>query len=268
MNGVILLVAGALFCCEVLRPLRARRREPRSRHTARNLVVAGAAATTVQLLEQPIVRPLAELAEQRRWGLLGVRGLPRWARTFLTLAALDYTLYVWHVLVHRVPFLWRFHRVHHVDIDLDASTAVRFHFGELAASVPWRILQIRLIGVDVRTLTLWQKLTLISVLFHHSDVRLPYRVERLLTAFIVTPRMHSIHHATVPAIGESNWSSGLTLWDRLHGTLRLDVPQAQIDIGVEGYEAPDDIQLPDILIQPFQPDHVEDSRLMRRLPAQ
>src|SRR5688572_3209445 len=124
--------------------------------------------------------PLARSVERRGWGLLYAIRMPGWLRSMLALAALDYTLYLWHVLVHRTPALWRFHAVHHVDRDLDASTAVRFHFGELAASVPWRAAQVVLIGVDARTLQAWQTLTLLSVLFHHSNVRLPERLERLV----------------------------------------------------------------------------------------
>ena len=197
--------------------------------------------------------PIATMGERRGWGLLPRLGLPRWLETVVALAALDYTLYLWHVLVHKTPGLWRFHAVHHVDLDLDASTAVRFHFGELIASVPWRAAQVAIIGVRPRTLTLWQSLTLLSVIFHHSNLRLPPHIERALGWLMVTPRMHGIHHSSEPSEMNANWSSGLSLWDRLHGTLRLDVPQAQILIGVEGFEERSDVAFGRILKQPFQP---------------
>ena len=108
---------------------------------------------------------------------------------------MDYTLYVWHILTHRVPLLWRFHAVHHVDLDLDASTALRFHFGELAVSVPYRAAQIALLGVDAEALSYWQMFLSLSVLFHHSNVRLPREFESVLSWFVVTPRMHGIHHS-------------------------------------------------------------------------
>jgi sterol desaturase/sphingolipid hydroxylase (fatty acid hydroxylase superfamily) len=244
-------VAAALTLFEVLRPLRRRQREPKVRHTTRNLAVAGLAAVTVQLLEQPIVMPLARVVERRRWGLLNATRLPWWLRSMVALAALDYTLYLWHVLVHRTPALWRFHAVHHVDLDLDASTAVRFHFGELIASVPWRAGQVALIGVGPRTLQHWQTLTLLSILFHHSNVRLPLRVERILGLFLVTPRMHGIHHSRIESEMDSNWSSGLSVWDRLHGTLRLDVPQERIEIGVAGHDTERNVGFAQILAQPF-----------------
>jgi sterol desaturase/sphingolipid hydroxylase (fatty acid hydroxylase superfamily) len=248
-----LVIAGVfalLWLAEQKRPLR-RRVESTRRRQARNAAVAGIAAVTVQLAEMPAVRPVAALVERRGWGLLG-RTRPGALRTLASLLLLDYTLYVWHVLTHRVPLLWRFHAVHHVDLDLDASTALRFHFGELTLSVPWRIAQVAAIGVSERDLRLWQQLVLVSIVFHHSNVRLPIGVERLLAALVVTPRLHGIHHADVEAIRDSNWSSGLTIWDRLHGTLRTDVPQEAITIGVEGYEAPGQVTLPRILALPFQ----------------
>jgi sterol desaturase/sphingolipid hydroxylase (fatty acid hydroxylase superfamily) len=87
---------------------------------------------------------------------------------------MDYTLYLWHVLTHRVPFLWRFHAVHPIDLDLDASTALRFHFGELAVSVLYRAAQVVLVGVDTEALTCWQMFLSLSILFHYSNVRLPH----------------------------------------------------------------------------------------------
>jgi sterol desaturase/sphingolipid hydroxylase (fatty acid hydroxylase superfamily) len=164
---------------------------------------------------------------------------------------MDYTLYIWHVLMHRVPFLWRFHLPHHVDLDLDASTAVRFHAGELAIATGWRALQVTLIGVSPLSLSVWQTFVLLSVLFHHSNVRLPIQFEEKLVRIFVTPRMHGIHHSTIEEETNSNWSSGLTVWDWLHGTLRLNVPQDQITIGVPAYQNPDEVKLRQILEMPF-----------------
>lgn len=238
-----------LWFAERKRPLR-RRIEPLVRHHGRNAAVAALAAATVQLAEMPVVAPVAVMADERRWGLLGrMRHGP--PRTALSLVLLDYSLYLWHVLTHRSPALWRFHAVHHVDLDLDASTAVRFHFGELALSIPWRAAQVALIGVSPRDLRLWQQAVLVSILFHHSNVRLPLTVERVLSAVVMTPRLHGIHHADDEATRDSNWSSGLTIWDWLHGTLRTDVPQEAITIGVAEYQDPADVTLPRILALPF-----------------
>jgi sterol desaturase/sphingolipid hydroxylase (fatty acid hydroxylase superfamily) len=251
LGGALVLGAfGALAWLERRRPLRAER-EPKLERAARNLAVAAAGAAALRLAEKPVADRLTALVERRRWGLLKLARLPGWLEAAAACVLLDYTLYLWHVLTHRAPFLWRFHVVHHADLDLDATTALRFHFAELALSVPWRAAQIVLIGVSPRALSLWQTLLMLSVLFHHSNVRLPVGAERRLVRLVVTPRMHGIHHSAVRAETDSNWSSGLTLWDRLHGTLRLDVPQASVDIGVPAYRDPRELGLADILAMPF-----------------
>src|SRR5262249_6367513 len=227
---------------------------------------AGLSAAAIQLAERPVVAPLAKLVERRRWGLLRQLRLPPWLEAALACALLDYTLYVWHVLTHRVPWLWRLHRVHHLDLDLGASTAVRFHFAEMLASVPWRTAQVLALGVSPPALSLWQTLTLVEILFHHANVELPVGVERRLCRLVVTPRMHGIHHSDVYDEVNSNWSSGLTLWDWLHGTLRLTVPQREITVGVPGYRARGEVTLPKVRALPFvrpRPDGYTPDRLSR-----
>ena len=220
-------------------------------HTGRNLAIAGLGALALQLAERPVVDRLAALVVGRRWGLLQRLRLPEPAGTIAGVLLLDYTLYIWHVLAHRVPALWRAHAVHHADRDLDASTALRFHFAELLASVPWRSAQIVAIGVSPRTLSIWQTGVLVSILFHHSNVELPPRVERLLSRLVVTPRMHGIHHSRILEEVDSNWSSGLTVWDWLHGTLHLNVPQQSVVIGVPTFDEPDAVGLRAMLALPF-----------------
>ncbi len=242
---------GALLWLERRRPLRRRTVEPKLTRDARNLAVAAVGAAALRIAERPVVEPLTQLVERRRWGLLKRVHLPLWLEVALAVVLLDYTLYVWHVLTHRVPLLWRFHVAHHADLDLDASTALRFHFGELALSVPWRAAQVALIGVSPLALSVWQTLLLLSIMFHHSNVGLPIKTERRLNRLIVTPRMHGIHHSIVPEEAASNWSSGLTVWDWLHGTLRLNVPQDEIMIGVPAYREPEEVELIKVLEMPF-----------------
>lgn len=239
-----------IFIWEIVRPLR-REVEGKSHRLPRNLAVAGLAAITVHLAEAPVVEPLARYVHQRRIGLLPRLRLPAWLETCAAVLLLDYTLYLWHILTHRVPALWRFHLVHHADLDLDASTALRFHFGELAASVPWRAAQVAGIGVSPRALSIWQTGLLVAIMFHHSNMRLPLEVERWVSRILVTPRMHGIHHSIVADESDSNWSSGLAIWDWLHGTVRLNVPQDAIEIGVAAYRSPDDVTLPAIVAMPF-----------------
>jgi sterol desaturase/sphingolipid hydroxylase (fatty acid hydroxylase superfamily) len=236
------------------RPLR-RAVERKLTRNVRNLLVAGAGAAALQLVERPLVQPLTVLVERRKWGLLKVVHLPAWMEVTLAVILLDYTLYVWHVLTHKAPLLWRFHVAHHVDLDLDASTALRFHFGELAISTGWRAGQVLLIGVSPLALSVWQTFLLLSVIFHHSNVRLPVETERLLNRFVVTPRMHGIHHSIIRDETDSNWSSGLTLWDWLHGTLKINVPQDEITIGVPAFRDPREVELIEVLSMPFGEQH-------------
>ena len=249
-----ILVGGtfaALLWWERRRPLR-RKVESKLRHDARNLAVAALANATVELLERPIVEPLCRLVEQKRWGLLKTARLPVWMELPLAVLLMDYTLYLWHILTHRVPFLWRFHQPHHVDLDLTASTALRFHFGELAVASVWRAGQVLVIGVSPLSLSVWQTFTLLEIMFHHSNANLPPETERWLGRILVTPRLHGIHHSAVEDETNSNWSSGFTVWDWLHGTLRRDVPQEQITIGIPTYPDASELTLPQILAMPFE----------------
>ena len=251
INGIV--IAGE-FCLllwlESRRPLR-RAVEPKLRRSARNLSVAAVSAVALQVAERPLIASLTRRVEQRRWGLLKQLPVPGWVEVSLAVALMDYTLYLWHVLIHRLPWLWRLHLPHHVDLDLDASTALRFHFSELVVSAGWRAGQVALIGVTPRAYSVWQRLLMFSILFHHSNVELPIELERRISWIIVTPRLHGIHHSMVRDETDSNWSSGLTLWDWLHGTLKLNVPQQAITIGVPAYRHTEDVSFCNIMAMPF-----------------
>lgn len=251
LNTVLIIgTLATVVVMELRRPLR-KEREDKLRRNARNAALSVMAATTVGLAEKPVVGPLALAVQKNRWGLLKMFRLPAWAEVALSVLLLDYTLYLWHVLTHKAPLLARFHRAHHVDLDLDASTALRFHCGELMLSVPWRAAQVRLIGVSPLGLALWQTLTLMAIMFHHSNIRLPYDIERRLCRIIVTPRMHGIHHSVVKEETDSNWSTIFAWPDYLHRTIRLNVPQQGIDIGVAGCQDPAQLTLGKVLALPF-----------------
>jgi sterol desaturase/sphingolipid hydroxylase (fatty acid hydroxylase superfamily) len=183
---------------------------------------------------------------------LKVFRLPRILQTVLAVVLLDYTLYLWHVLTHKIPFLWRFHKIHHADLDLTASTAIRFHFGEITISVLFRAGQILLIGVSPNALQIWQTLLFASIFFHHSNLKLPKDFENKLQKIIVTPRLHGIHHSSEQSEMDSNWSSGLTVWDFLHGTFCNDIPQNEITIGVKEFNEEKDVMFRKMLFAPFQ----------------
>jgi sterol desaturase/sphingolipid hydroxylase (fatty acid hydroxylase superfamily) len=232
LGGAIL----ALVLAEALSPLR-RRTQPRLRRWLRNLgtaLIAFAAARPLQLL---LLIPFAAWLQELKLGLLHLVDLPALPELVLALLMLDATLWYWHWANHRVGLLWRFHAVHHEDKDVDASTALRFHFGELSLSVAWRALQVVIVGAAPAHLAVYTLVLTISALFHHANLRLPFAVERVLVQLVVTPRMHGIHHSTVLRETDSNYSSILSIWDRLHRTLRLDRPQDEITIGLPGSES-------------------------------
>ncbi|HEX3645323.1 MAG TPA: sterol desaturase family protein [Vicinamibacterales bacterium] len=244
---------GALFVAERRRPLR-RQKEPGPGRLGRNLTIGLLAGATTAASEWPVVAPAQRLAERSGLGLLRVLPLPRAVRGVLGFLLLDYTLYLWHRMNHRAPLLWRFHAVHHVDLDLDTTTGLRFHLGELAMAAGFRALQVLLLGVDRDTLRLWQQMLVLSVVFHHSNLELPIAVEERLNSILVTPRMHGIHHSTRADETNSNYSSLLSCWDWLHRSMRLDVPQDEVTIGVDGFSAREDVTLERSLTLPFRDD--------------
>jgi sterol desaturase/sphingolipid hydroxylase (fatty acid hydroxylase superfamily) len=239
-----------MLFAERIAPLR-RTVEPKLRRVARNLSVGGVSLAIMTLLQAPLLRPVASWIVRDRIGLLQAVRWPRWIETVVAIVLLDYTLWWWHWASHRVPFFWRFHLVHHIDRDLDTSTALRFHVGELALSIPVRAAQMVIIGVSPEALWLWQTILFGSILFHHANVRLPLRVERVLVRLIVTPRMHGIHHSDRLNETNSNWSSLLSWWDYLHRTILLSVPQPEITIGVPAYAKASDVTIGKMLLLPF-----------------
>lgn len=226
-------IAGLLWL-EMRRALRPVHRSKLCRDI-RNVVIAAPAGVVLQVVELPLALTLAESAQQRGWGILAALPLARPISVIAGILLLDYTLYWWHYLAHRVPALWRFHQVHHLDQEMDATTALRFHFGEITISLAFRAMQIIVIGPSPLTVAVWQVFLFVCILFHHSNVRLSLAAERILARLVVTPRLHGIHHSIVPEEVNSNWSSGLTIWDWLHSTLRTQPPQGTLTLGVPGF---------------------------------
>ena len=216
-----------------------------------NLALGAMSMATVALIETPLTKPLADRAERNKAGLVQSLPLPVWARDAAAVLLMDYTIYLWHVATHKLPLLWHFHLVHHVDLDLDTTTAMRFHAADMALSAPYRAVQVALIGVSPRALRIWQGWFFASILFHHSNLAVPKRIERILARIITTPGMHAIHHSVEQDETDANWSSGFSFWDRLHRTFRLDVRQADIIIGVPAYRDARETRIAASLAMPF-----------------
>ena len=245
-----LMGLGAIMLAERAASLRPRTQVEPAR-SLRNLTLGALSLLVVSTVEGPVARTLARRGVCRRRGLVQRLPLPPLARDALAFLAMDYTMYVWHVLTHKVPLLWRLHLVHHIDLDLDATTALRFHAADMLLSVPWRAGQVALLGVSPRALRVWQGFFFASIVFHHSNLRLPEALERRLARVLTTPRMHGIHHTAERALTDCNWSSGLSLWDHLHGSFRLAAPQPAVRIGVPAYHHPRQTGLLASLLLPF-----------------
>lgn len=251
LSGIVIFGTFAVLTyLEKKRPLR-KQIEPKRLNFSRDLAIAATAGIAVNFLEKPVTDKLTKFVEERNFGLLKIVKLPKILETALAVVLLDYTLYLWHVLTHKLPFLWRFHKIHHADLDLTAATAIRFHFGEITISVLIRAGQILLIGVSPKALNVWQNLLFLSIFFHHANIELPVEFEKKLQKIITTPRLHGIHHSVSEDEMNSNWSSGLTIWDFLHGTFRDDVPQENIEIGVKEFQSFEKVTLPKMLAEPF-----------------
>ena len=218
-----------------------------------NAAVAGIAFLTAALLVRPAVTSLVDRAGSDSFGVLHIVPLSPAVEFAIGFLLMDLAFYYWHVANHRVPFLWRFHNVHHFDPDLDVSTAVRFHFGEVALSAVFRVVQVTVIGPSGWTYVIYELAFQANTLFHHSNVKLPIRLERVLNWVLVTPRMHGIHHSQVRDETNSNYSVVFSWWDRLHRSIGLDVPQSAIVIGVPGYSQPADNHFWNVCLVPFQP---------------
>jgi len=174
-----------------------------------------------------------------------------WIAAVAGFALMDYAYWWWHWANHTVPLFWRFHNVHHTDLDMDVTTAARFHFGEMFLSTGFLSLILPVFGVAPLTFVVFFIIFEAATCFHHSNWRLPIRIERILNFAIVTPRMHGIHHSIVERETNSNWGTIFCWWDKFHGSLRRDIPQAALTIGVAAYRDEKELTVGQLLMLPF-----------------
>lgn len=184
------------------------------------------------LLSPLLVIPLSTLAQDHALTWRGDYTGGWWI--IADLLILDCVIYWWHRINHEIPFLWRFHQVHHMDEFLDTSSAVRFHFGEVLLSAVFRMIFIYIFAIDLTSVILFEIAILVSALFHHSNIRLPRRFEKLLDSIIITPAVHWVHHHAKQADTDSNYGTVLSLWDRLFRSRSATVRFKEMPIGIEG----------------------------------
>lgn len=247
---LLIIAFGILLVAERKRQLR-KRNQPQIKRGIINSIVAIPSFSLLRLVFIPAMVKLALHNRTLKLGLNYQYNANPLLKGIITFLALDYTNYLWHILNHKIPLLWRFHVVHHSDPDLDITTAFRFHFGELIGSVFFRGAAVLLTGASAIHVLIYEILFEGATQFHHSNWKLPIRLEKNLNKVIVTPRMHGIHHSMIRQETDSNYSVIFSWWDRLHKTVRLNVPQEMITIGVPSYSNPDELTAGYLLKLPF-----------------
>ena len=197
---------------------------------------------------------VAALAVAKGWGVLNVWQLPAWAAVLLAVVALDFVVWLQHVMVHAVPALWRLHRVHHADLDCDLTTGARFHPLEIGLSMGIKFAAIVLLGAPVLAVVVFEVLLSSCAMFNHGNIRLPARADRVMRWFMVTPDMHRVHHSVEDDESHCNFGFNLTWWDRLLGTYR-DQPRAGqqgMTLGIRDHRNPQEVaHLGGLLRLPF-----------------
>ena len=192
-------------------------------------------------------------AEEHGFGLLPLLGLPSVVAAVVGFVLLDLAIYAQHVAFHHVPWFWRLHRVHHVDPEIDITTALRFHPVEILLSQVWKIAVVVALGVPAAAVVVFEIALNATAMFSHANLRLPLMVDAMLRRVIVTPDMHRVHHSILLHEVNSNFGFNLSLWDRLFGTYRVraEGEQTTMPIGLPSYRGAEPARLAWLLAFPF-----------------
>ncbi|MFM1813379.1 MAG: hypothetical protein RLZ98_74 [Pseudomonadota bacterium] len=257
----ILVVMAVL---EVIWPRRALS-APKIKRWGTNLSIVAIDTLTVRAMAAlpfvtgAVVMPLVAIAaavyaERNGIGLFNVIGLPAWLELVLALVVLDFAIWLQHLASHKVPLLWRLHRMHHADPDIDVTTALRFHPIEIALSMLWKMLWVFALGPSVLAVVLFEVILNGCALFNHANFKLPLWLDRVLRLFLVTPDMHRVHHSIEAGEHHRNFGFNLSIWDRMFSTY-VAQPAAGHEgmvIGLAQFPAPGPVQLAYSLLIPFR----------------
>ncbi len=220
-----------------------------------NLALVVLNSVILRLLFPAAAVGMAHFAERHAWGVLNYLHLPPWLAALLAVIALDFAIWLQHVMVHAIPLLWRLHRVHHADLDFDLTTGVRFHPLEIVLSMLVKFAAIALIGPPVAAVIVFEVLLNATAMFNHGNVSLPARLERALRTLLVTPDMHRVHHSVEDDESNSNFGFSLSCWDRLFGTYRerSRAGQQGMSIGIRNFRSVREVNsLAGMLAMPFR----------------
>lgn len=253
--GVFAGVLAAMALWEILTPRR-RQAIGRWRRWPSNLGIVALNTLAVRLTFPVAAMGVAWAAERHGWGLFQLLAVPSWLAILASILLLDLAIYLQHVLFHAVPVLWRLHRMHHADLEIDVTTGARFHPIEILLSMAIKIGVVAALGAPAIAVLIFEILLNATSMFNHGNVALPAPFDRLLRLVLVTPDMHRIHHSVIPSETNSNFSFNLSVWDRLFRTYRAEPAAGQLGmtIGIEQFRDPRELRLDRMLLQPFRDD--------------
>jgi sterol desaturase/sphingolipid hydroxylase (fatty acid hydroxylase superfamily) len=219
-----------------------------------NLAMVVVDAVAVRLLIPTAAVGVALIAADRGFGLFHWLGCPGWIAGMLGFVVLDLAIYGQHVVFHKVPWLWRLHRMHHADLDIDVTTGLRFHPIEILLSMLIKIAIVALFGIPAAAVVAFEVVLNATSMFNHSNAAMPVWLDRMVRLVVVTPDMHRVHHSAVRAETDSNFGFNVPWWDRLFGTYRA-APAAGHDgvtIGLPIFRDRRELRLDRLLTQPFR----------------
>ena len=221
-----------------------------------NLGVVVVDTLLVRILFPTAAVGVALVAEAHGLGLFNVLPLPAWIGVVASVILLDLAIYFQHVLFHAVPVLWRLHRMHHADLDIDVSTGLRFHPIEILLSMVIKLAVVIALGAPAIAVLIFEVLLNATSMFNHSNVHIPEHLDGVVRLFVVTPDMHRVHHSIVARETNSNFGFNLPWWDRLFGTYRAQPAAGHeaMKIGIEQFRDPRELRLDRMLLQPFRGD--------------
>ena len=253
--GAALGIFAVLALWEVLAPRRVLSvgRTPR---WPGNLGILVLDALLVRLLIPGAAVGMAVIAAQRGWGLLNIAPWPPMLEGLIGFLALDLAIYAQHVAFHKVPVLWRLHRMHHADLDIDVSTGLRFHPIEILLSMLIKIVVVALVGVPAIAVVVFEVVLNATSMFGHSNAAMPSWLDRVVRLIVVTPDMHRVHHSILRHETDSNFGFNLPWWDHVFGTYR-SAPEAGHDrmtLGLPVFRDPNESRIDRLITQPFRDD--------------
>jgi len=241
----------AMVLWEVAAPRR-RREIPRVIRWTNNLALVALDTAILRLTFSIIAVGIAVMAQERSWGLFNNIDVPVWLAIVVSMLLLDLAIYLQHVMFHAVPGLWRLHRMHHADLDFDATTGLRFHPVEVLISMGIKLAVVAALGPPAVAVLLFEVILNATALFNHANIDLPRPVDRILRLIVVTPDMHRVHHSIDPRETNSNYGFNLPWWDRLLGTYVAQPAKGHegMKIGIEQFRNRRDLWLDRMLVQP------------------